>query len=130
MSISVDENIIDFMIGDAEIIALVGARVYYLIPPASAAVPYILISSSGMLRESDLAGVKDMGVKVRFDVITVDAGEGRNIAEAARTWIDGYRGEIGGLSDCLITCSGVFPIVGTLRNQHSFDALIKYTEAV
>lgn len=84
------------LISSQPVAALVGTRVFPVIAPATAPLPFLTWRRSGIRREQTLSG--PMGVPtvtVDFSIYATTYEEAREIADKARSVLDGY----GGTSD-------------------------------
>lgn len=74
---------------------LLGTRVYPILAPASAALPFVVTRRSGINREHTLAG--PMGVptvSVEFQTYAATYEEARQVADRVRSVLDGYGGTV------------------------------------
>lgn len=74
---------------------LLGTRVYPILAPASAALPFVVTRRSGISREHTLAG--PMGVptvNVEFQTYAATYEEARQVADRVRSVLDGYGGTV------------------------------------
>lgn len=81
------------LLANATVAGLVGSRVYPVLAPASASLPFVTWRRSGIEREQTL-GVP-MGVPrvtVEFSIFGTTYNEARELADAMRLVLDGYAG--------------------------------------
>jgi hypothetical protein len=84
------------LVGNAAVSSLLGTRIYPVLAPASAALPFVTWRRSGIDREQTLGGPMGMPrVSVEFSIYGVTYEEARQVADAMRRVLDGY----GGTSD-------------------------------
>lgn len=84
------------LVGDAAVNALVGTRIYPVLAPASALLPYVTWRRSGIQREQTLGSPMGMPrVSVEYSIYGTTYEEARQLADAMRVVLDGY----GGTSD-------------------------------
>lgn len=84
------------LVGDAAVNALVGTRIYPVLAPASALLPYVTWRRSGIEREQTLGSPMGMPrVSVEYSIYGTTYEEARQLADAMRVVLDGY----GGTSD-------------------------------
>lgn len=81
----------DALLLDPAVALLVGTRVYPVIAPATAALPFVTWRRSGIQREQTLAGPMGMPtVLVAFDIYDTTYEAVRDIADRVRVALDGY----------------------------------------
>ena len=84
------------LVGNAAVTALVGTRIYPVLAPASALLPYVTWRRSGIEREQTLGSPMGMPrVSVEYSIYGTTYEEARQLADAMRVVLDGY----GGTSD-------------------------------
>jgi hypothetical protein len=84
------------LVGTTAVTSLVGARIYPVLAPASAALPFVTWRRSGIQREQTLAGPMGLPrVTVEYSIYGTTYEEARQVADAMRVVLDGY----GGTSD-------------------------------
>lgn len=84
------------LVGSAAVSSLLGTRIYPVLAPASAALPFVTWRRSGIDREQTLGGPMGMPrVSVEYSIYGVTYEEARQVADAMRRVLDGY----GGTSD-------------------------------
>ncbi len=84
------------LVGNAAVSSLLGTRIYPVLAPASAALPFVTWRRSGIDREQTLGGPMGMPrVSVEYSIYGVTYEEARQVADAMRRVLDGY----GGTSD-------------------------------
>lgn len=84
------------LVGNAAVNALVGTRIYPVLAPASALLPYVTWRRSGIQREQTLGSPMGMPrVSVEYSIYGTTYEEARQLADAMRVVLDGY----GGTSD-------------------------------
>lgn len=85
------------LVGNSAVAALVGSRIYPIIAPATAVLPFITWRRSGIQREQTLSG--PMGtptVTVELNLYATTYEEVRDIADNVRRCLDGYAGAANG----------------------------------
>jgi hypothetical protein len=84
------------LVGNAAVSSLLGSRIYPVLAPASAALPFVTWRRSGIDREQTLGRPMGMPrVSVEYSIYGVTYEEARQVADAMRRVLDGY----GGTSD-------------------------------
>ena len=84
------------LVGTAAVTSLVGTRIYPVLAPASAALPFVTWRRSGIEREQTLDGPMGLPrVSVEYSIYGTTYEEARQVADAMRRVLDGY----GGTSD-------------------------------
>ena len=84
------------LVGTTAVTSLVGTRIYPVLAPASAALPFVTWRRSGIQREQTLAGPMGLPrVTVEYSIYGTTYEEARQVADAMRVVLDGY----GGTSD-------------------------------
>lgn len=79
------------MVADAAVAALVGTRVYPVIAPATADIPFITWRRSGVQRQHTLAGPMGMPtVLLTVDIFAGTYEAVRDLADKVRLVLDGY----------------------------------------
>jgi predicted exporter len=81
------------MIADATVSGLVGSRIYPVLAPASAALPFVTWRRTGIEREQTLGN--PMGVPrvtIEFAIYGTTYNQARQAADAMRVILDGYGG--------------------------------------
>jgi hypothetical protein len=81
------------LVGSTAVTALVGTRVYPVLAPASAAIPFVTWRRAGIEREQTLGGPMGMPrVTVEFSIYGSTYEQAREVADAMRLVLDGYGG--------------------------------------
>lgn len=76
---------------DPAVAAMIGQRVYPVIAPASAALPFVTWRRTGITRQQGLNGPLGMStVSLAVEVYAETYGEARDIADKCRRVLDGY----------------------------------------
>ncbi len=84
------------LVGTTAVSSLVSSRIYPVLAPASAALPFVTWRRSGIDREQTLGGPMGMPrVSVEYSIYGTTYEEARQVADAMRRVLDGY----GGTSD-------------------------------
>jgi hypothetical protein len=84
------------LVGTTAVTSLVSSRIYPVLAPASAALPFVTWRRSGIDREQALGGPMGMPrVSVEYSIYGTTYEEARQVADAMRRVLDGY----GGTSD-------------------------------
>lgn len=81
------------LIANATVAGLVGSRIYPVLAPASASLPFVTWRRSGIEREQTLGN--PMGVPrvtVEFSIFGTTYNQARELADAMRLVLDGYGG--------------------------------------
>ena len=79
------------LVASATVSALVGSRIYPILAPQTAALPFIVWRRSGISREHTLAG--PMGVptvSVEMQLLATTYEQARDLADKVRVVLDGY----------------------------------------
>jgi hypothetical protein len=81
------------LVGTTAVTSLVGTRIYPVLAPASAALPFVTWRRSGIQREQTLAGPMGLPrVTVEYSIYGTTYEEARQVADAMRVVLDGYGG--------------------------------------
>lgn len=83
------------LVGNATVAALIGTKVYPVLAPASAPLPLVTWRRAGISRSQTLSapmGVPQVSVEYQIYAGTYEAA--RDIADAMRVVLDGYRGVV------------------------------------
>jgi hypothetical protein len=88
---SPEQLLANALVADPAVAAVVGQRVYPVVAPASASLPFITWRRTGIQRTQSLSGPMGMGVVLlSVDVYAETYGEARDIADRCRSVLDGY----------------------------------------
>lgn len=88
---SPEQLLADALAADPEVAAAVGQRVYPVVAPASASLPFLTWRRIGIQRTQTLAGPMGMSaVQLAIEVYAETYGEARDIADKCRRVLDGY----------------------------------------
>ena len=88
---SPEQLLANALVADPAVAAVVGQRVYPVVAPASADLPFVTWRRTGVQRNQTLAGPMGMGVVLlAVDVFAETYGEARDIADKCRSVLDGY----------------------------------------
>jgi hypothetical protein len=88
---SPEQLLANALVADPAVAAVVGQRVYPVVAPASASLPFITWRRTGIQRTQTLSGPMGMGVVLlSVDVYAETYGEARDIADRCRSVLDGY----------------------------------------
>ena len=88
---SPEQLLANALVADPAVAAVVGQRVYPVVAPASAALPFVTWRRAGIQRTQTLSGPMGMGVVLlSVDVYAEKYGEARDIADRCRSVLDGY----------------------------------------
>ena len=91
-----EQLVIDQLENDPAVVALIGDRVYPVIAPASAALPFVTWRRQGVTREMTLAGPLGMPtVSLAVDMYAESYAAVRDMADRVRAVLDGFRGGVG-----------------------------------
>ncbi len=83
------------LLASGTVTALVGSRVYPLVAPASASLPYATWRRAGIQREQTLANPMGMPrVTVEYQIFAATYDQAREAADAIRSILDGYGGTL------------------------------------
>lgn len=83
------------LVGNAGFLALAGSRVYPLLAPKTAALPFVAYRRSGIERTQTIGGpVGTPRVRVEFGVYATTYEAARDVADAMRKVLDGYKGTV------------------------------------
>jgi hypothetical protein len=83
------------LVGSTAVASLVSSRIYPLLAPSSAALPYVTWRRSGISREQTLAA--PMGVPrvtVEYSIYGTTYEQAREVADSMRLVLDGYGGTV------------------------------------
>jgi hypothetical protein len=88
---SPEQLLANALVADPAVAAVVGQRVYPVVAPASASLPFVTWRRTGIQRTQTLSGPMGMGVVLlSVDVYAETYGEARDIADRCRSVLDGY----------------------------------------
>ena len=91
-----EQLVIDQLENDPDVAALLGGRIYPVIAPASAALPFATWRRQSVTREMTLAGPLGMPVvSLAVDIYAESYAAVRQIADRVRAVLDGWRGGAG-----------------------------------
>jgi hypothetical protein len=91
-----EQLVIDQLENDPDVVALVADRVYPVIAPASAALPFVTWRRSNVTREMTLSGPLGMPtVSLAVDIYAESYAAVRQIADRVRAVLNGFRGGSG-----------------------------------
>lgn len=91
-----EQTLADQLQNDPEMALLVGGRIYPVIAPASAGLPFVTWRRQSVQREMTLSGPSRMpSVTVSLDFFAESYQAVRELADRARAVLDGFRGEVG-----------------------------------
>lgn len=83
------------LVGNTAVTALLGTRIYPVLAPASAAIPFVTWRRSGIDREQTLGGPMGLPrVSVEYSIYGTTYEEARQVADAMRVVLDGYGGTL------------------------------------
>lgn len=83
------------LVGNTSVTSMVGTRVYPLLAPKTAALPFITWRRSGISREHTLAGPMGMpNVSVEMQSFAATYEDVRELADRVRVVLDGYGGTV------------------------------------
>ena len=81
------------LVGTTAVTSLVSSRIYPVLAPASASLPFVTWRRSGIQREQTLGGPMGMPrVSVEYSIYSTTYEEARQVADAMRLVLDGYGG--------------------------------------
>lgn len=88
---SPEQLLANALLADPAVAAVLGQRVYPVIAPASAALPFATWRRTGVLREQTLSGPMGKGtVSLTLECYAETYGEARDIADKCRLVLDGF----------------------------------------
>lgn len=83
------------LVGNTSVTTMVGTRIYPLLAPKTAALPFITWRRSGISREHTLAGPMGMpNVSVEMQSFAATYEDVRELADRVRVVLDGYGGTV------------------------------------
>jgi hypothetical protein len=113
------------LVGNAAVAALVGGRIYPVVAPASAALPYIVWRRSGVRRSQSLSGPVGTPVVALEVEMYASSYEGvRDLADKCRLVLDGYGGVVDNVEVSNATLDNEFDGFAVLQGS---DLPIEYT---
>jgi hypothetical protein len=81
------------LVGDTSVTAIIGSRIYPVLAPASAALPFVTWRRSGIERGQTLSGPVGLPrVSVEYSIYGATYEQARSAADAMRVVLDGYGG--------------------------------------
>lgn len=81
------------LVGTAAVTSLVGTRIYPVLAPATAALPFVTWRRSGIERAQTLGGPMGMPrVSIEYSIYGTTYEQAREVADAMRLVLDGYGG--------------------------------------
>lgn len=91
-----EQTLADQLQSDPEMALLVGGRIYPVIAPASASLPFITWRRQSVQREMTLSGPSRMPTAtLAIDVFAESYQAVRELADRARAVLDGFHGDVG-----------------------------------
>lgn len=82
------------LVGNTAVTTLVGSRVYPVLAPASATLPFVTWRRTGIQREQTLANPMGIPrVTLEYQIYGVTYDQTREVADAMRVVLDGYGGQ-------------------------------------
>jgi hypothetical protein len=82
------------LVGSTAVTTLVGTRIYPVLAPASATLPFVTWRRTGIQREQTLRNPMGMPrVTLEFQIYGVTYDQTREVADAMRVVLDGYGGQ-------------------------------------
>ena len=91
-----EQVLADQLQNDPEMALVVGGRIFPVIAPASASLPFVTWRRQSIQREMTLSGPSRMpSVTVSLDFFAETYQAVRELADRARAVLDGFRGEVG-----------------------------------
>lgn len=83
------------LVGNTAVSTLVGTRVFPVIAPATATLPFVVWRRTGIQREQTLANPMGMPrVTLEYQIYGVTYDQTREVADAMRLVLDGYGGQL------------------------------------
>lgn len=83
------------LVSTTSVSSLVGSRVYPILAPASAAMPFITYRRAGIQRQQTLSGPSGVPkVTVELDIYAATYEGARDVADRCRLVLDGYGGTV------------------------------------
>lgn len=83
------------LVGNTSVTSMVGTRIYPLLAPKTAALPFIIWRRSGISREHTLAGPMGVpNVSVEMQSFAATYEDVREVADRVRLVLDGYGGTV------------------------------------
>jgi hypothetical protein len=93
---SPEKSVADALIADPDVSALVGERVYPVIAPESASLPFLTWRRQAVQRESTLSGPAGMAtVTLALEVYATTYYAARDLADRCRSKLDGWHTDVG-----------------------------------
>ena len=81
------------LVGSTAVTSLAGTRIYPVLAPASASLPFVTWRRSGVQREQTLGGPMGLPrVSVEYSIYGTTYEQARELADAMRVVLDGYGG--------------------------------------
>ena len=81
------------LVGSTSVTSLAGTRIYPVLAPASASLPFVTWRRSGVQREQTLGGPMGLPrVSVEYSIYGTTYEQARELADAMRVVLDGYGG--------------------------------------
>ena len=91
-----EKLIADRLQADPGVAAIIGSRVFPVIAPASAAIPFVVWRRQAVVREQTLSGPLGMPtVTLAVDMYAETYEAVRELADACRACLDGFGGQVG-----------------------------------
>jgi hypothetical protein len=113
------------LVADAAVSALIGTRVFPVVAPATAALPYMVWRRSGVQRSHSLSGptgVPVVGLELQIFAATYEGA--RDLADKCRLVLDGYGGTVNNVEVSNVTLENEFDGFALLQGS---DLPIEYT---
>lgn len=113
------------LVGNNAVSTLVGARIYPVVAPASAALPYIVWRRAAVRRPQSLGGpVGTPVVSLDLEVFASTYEGARDLADKCRSVLDGYGGTVDNVEVSNVTLDNEFDGFAVLQGS---DLPIEYT---
>ena len=94
-----EKAIIDILLANAPVIALVGNRVYFAVAPQAPLLPYVVIHRISAPRVHSLEGPSGLAAaRIQVDMYAKSGAGARAVGAAVRVALDGFRDEQSGVN--------------------------------
>jgi len=128
----IEKSLLEYWLADSVLTGLLGGnKVYFQRAPSGVKMPWMTFNVPPRgVRGNMTQGFIEEQVVVSVEVEHQNFVEGREIAEQARSRVEGFRGDLSDSDDVYITCSPIGCLDGfTGSYRYLFTAAVRFKEA-